>query len=84
MINNMAAPRNILSTLKKRRKTSSLNAKHVYNARYRMKKADRGPRTEMQHLMKCLVELLVQSQSSSRHGYAQRYFMGPSEPREAL
>jgi hypothetical protein len=30
--------------------------KHIYNARYRMKKVDRGLRTEMQHLMKCLVE----------------------------
>ena len=56
MTNNMVAPRNILSTLKKRRKILALNAKHIYNARYKMKKADRGPRTEMQHLMKCLVE----------------------------
>jgi hypothetical protein len=56
MTKNMAATRNILSTLKKRRKTSALNAKHIHNAQYKMKKGDRGPRTEMHHLMKCLVE----------------------------
>jgi hypothetical protein len=56
MTNNMAAPRNILSTLKKWRKSSCSNSKHIYNFRYRIKKAEQGPRTEMQHLMKCLVE----------------------------
>jgi hypothetical protein len=56
MTDNMEASRNILSTLKKRRKTSTTTAKHIYNARYIMKKAGRGPRTEIQHLMKCLVE----------------------------
>jgi hypothetical protein len=56
MTNNIAAPKNIPSTLKKRRKSSCSNSKHIYNFRYRMKKAEWGPRTEMQHLMKCLVE----------------------------
>jgi hypothetical protein len=56
LTDNMAAPRNIMATLKKRRKTTATTMKHIYNARYRMKKVDRGLRTEMQHLMKCLVE----------------------------
>jgi hypothetical protein len=50
---NMAAPRNIMSTLKNRRETT---IKHIYDARYRLKKSNRGPRTEMHHLMKWLVE----------------------------
>jgi hypothetical protein len=54
LIDNMAAPRNIMATLKKRRKTMATTMKHIYNARYRMKKADRGPRSDMQHLMKYL------------------------------
>jgi hypothetical protein len=53
---NMAAPRNIMSTLKNRRETTATTIKHIYDARYRLKKSNRGPRTEMHHLMKCLVE----------------------------
>ncbi|MCI10649.1 FAR1-related protein [Trifolium medium] len=53
---NMVLPRNIMLTLKKRRQLTATTIKHIYNARYRIKKAIRGPRTELQHLMKCLVE----------------------------
>jgi hypothetical protein len=52
---NMDAPRNIMSTLKKRRVTTKTTIKHIYNVRYRMKKSNRDPMTEMQHIMKCLV-----------------------------
>ncbi|MCI55479.1 protein FAR1-RELATED SEQUENCE 5, partial [Trifolium medium] len=53
---NMALPRNILSTLKKRRPQTATTMKHIYNIRCRMNKAIRGSRTEMQHLMKCMTE----------------------------
>jgi alpha-glucosidase len=34
----------------------AITIKHIYNARYKLKKSSRGPGTEMEHLMKCLVE----------------------------
>jgi hypothetical protein len=51
----MASPGNIMATLKKRQKTTAKTMKHIYNARDRMKKVDQDPRTEVQHLMECLV-----------------------------
>jgi L-arabinose isomerase len=39
---NMAAPRNIKLTLKKRQETMATTIKHIYNVRHRMKKSDRG------------------------------------------
>jgi hypothetical protein len=51
----MATQRNIMSTLKKRRETTVTTIKHIYNVHYKMKKSDRDPMIEMQHLMKCLI-----------------------------
>jgi hypothetical protein len=57
---NMALPRNIMSALKNGQQASNLwlqpCIKHIYNACYRLKKSSQGSRTEMQHLMKCLLE----------------------------
>ncbi|MCI23687.1 protein FAR1-RELATED SEQUENCE 5-like, partial [Trifolium medium] len=53
---NMELPRNIMSTLRKRRQLMATTIKHIYNARHGVKQFIQGPRTEMQHLMKCLVE----------------------------
>ncbi|MCH81048.1 FAR1-related protein, partial [Trifolium medium] len=50
MTKNNTLPRNIMTTLKKGRQMSATTVKHIYNVRYRMGKAVRGPRTELQHL----------------------------------
>ncbi|XP_045830917.1 protein FAR1-RELATED SEQUENCE 5-like [Trifolium pratense] len=53
---NMALPRNIMTTQKKRRPQTATTMKHIYNIRCRMNMAIRGSRTKMQHLMKCMTE----------------------------
>ncbi|GAU13438.1 hypothetical protein TSUD_127340 [Trifolium subterraneum] len=53
---NMALSRNSISNLKNGRQLTATTIKHIYNARYRLKKFSRGPRTEMQQLIKCLLE----------------------------
>ncbi|PNX94134.1 protein FAR1-related sequence 5-like [Trifolium pratense] len=53
---NMALPRNIMLTLKKRRPQTATTMKHIYNIRCRKNKAIWGSRTEMQHLMKCMTK----------------------------
>ena len=49
-------PRHILTSLRKRNSKTATTIKHIYNARTRHRKSVRGPRSEMQHLMKSLVE----------------------------
>ncbi|CAJ2676004.1 unnamed protein product [Trifolium pratense] len=56
MTGNQIPPRNIMSTLKKRNPDSATSIKQLYNAKHRLKLAARGPRSEMQQLLKCLEE----------------------------
>ncbi|MCI23109.1 OTU-like cysteine protease, partial [Trifolium medium] len=43
-----------MSTLKERNPNNVSNVKQLYNVRHRQKLAARGPRSEMQRLLKCL------------------------------
>jgi len=46
----------MLTNLKKRNKNTSTDIKHVYNACHKYRQFIRGTRTDMQHLLKSLVE----------------------------
>ncbi|AES98799.1 hypothetical protein MTR_5g072970 [Medicago truncatula] len=48
--------RKILTNLRKRNSKTSTNIKHIYNACHRYRQSIRGTRTDMQHLLKLLVE----------------------------
>ncbi|XP_058787061.1 uncharacterized protein LOC131661483 [Vicia villosa] len=51
---NFVQPKNILATLKRNEPDNISNIRQVYNQRYCNKKASRGDRSEMQHLLKML------------------------------
>ncbi|KAJ1411502.1 protein FAR-RED ELONGATED HYPOCOTYL 3-like [Sesbania bispinosa] len=54
MTKNMVKPRNILLTLKEHNKDNVTTIKQIYNARQACRTSLRGPRTELQHLMKLM------------------------------
>ncbi|KAJ1434374.1 MULE transposase domain [Sesbania bispinosa] len=54
MTKNMVKPRNILLTLKDHNKDNVTTIKQIYNARQAFRSALRGPRTELQNLMKLM------------------------------
>ena len=54
MTKNMVKASNVLLTLKDRDEGNVTSIKQVYNARQAYRASERGPRTEMQHLIKCL------------------------------
>jgi len=56
LTNSSVKPKNILTSLKKKRKESLANIKQVYNERHKFKKAKRGDLTEMQFLISKLEE----------------------------
>jgi len=49
-------PREILTNLRKRKSRTSTTIGHIHNACYKYRQSIRGPRTDMQHLLKSLVE----------------------------
>ncbi|KAJ1406826.1 MULE transposase domain [Sesbania bispinosa] len=51
MTKNMVKPRSILLTLKDHNVHNVTTIKQIYNARIAFRKSERGPRTELQHLM---------------------------------
>ncbi|KAJ1391958.1 MULE transposase domain [Sesbania bispinosa] len=51
MTKNMVKPRSILLTLKDHNVHNVTTIKQIYNARTAFRKSERGPRTELQHLM---------------------------------
>ncbi|CAK8533011.1 unnamed protein product [Lathyrus sativus] len=51
---NMVAPKNILTSLKQERPLNVSNIKKIYNVRARDNKTVRGPRSEIQQLLKLL------------------------------
>nr|ABN05752.1 Ovarian tumour, otubain, related [Medicago truncatula] len=56
MVDSNVPPRQMLTNLKKRNRTTSTTIKHVYNASYRYRRSIRGTRNDMQHLLKSLVD----------------------------
>ncbi|KAJ1439532.1 PKS-NRPS hybrid synthetase [Sesbania bispinosa] len=54
MTKNMVKPRNILLTLKEHNKDNVTTIKQIYNAPEACRTSLRGPRTELQHLMKLM------------------------------
>jgi len=56
MVESNVPPRKMLTNLRKRNKKTSTAIKHVYNACHKYKQSIRGTRTDMQHLLKLLVE----------------------------
>jgi hypothetical protein len=56
MAKNHVQPRHILSTTRNKNPTNATTAKHIYNARQRMRSEARGGRTEIQQLFKCLTD----------------------------
>ena len=56
MVRSNVPPRQILTNLRKRNHTTSTTIKHVYNACHMYRRSIRGMRTNMQHLLKFLVD----------------------------
>jgi len=54
MVDSNIPPRQMLTNLKKRNRTTSNTIKHVYNASYMYRRSIRGTRNDMQHLLKSL------------------------------
>lgn len=54
MTSNMVQPKNILSTLKRKRPENVSNIKRIYNVRRQNNKAVKDPKSEMQQLLKRL------------------------------
>ena len=54
MTKNMVKPKNILLTLKDHNQGNLTTIKHIYNVRQAYRASQKGPRTELQHLMKLL------------------------------
>jgi len=52
----MVPPRYIQTILRNRNGRIATIIKHIYNARHKYKQYIRAPKSEMQHLMKSLVE----------------------------
>jgi hypothetical protein len=63
MTNNIIIPRNILTTLKKKSHLSTTTINQIYNARHRFRPSIRDQRLEMEQLMKCLVENIVDTET---------------------
>lgn len=55
MTKHMVKPRTILLTLIDHKKESCTTIKQVYNVRQQYRRSERGPRTEIQHLMQLMV-----------------------------
>ncbi|KAJ1385327.1 OTU domain [Sesbania bispinosa] len=64
MTQNMVKPRNISLTLKEHNKDNVTTIKQIYNARQSCQTSLRGPRTELQHLMKLMERDKVESAHS--------------------
>jgi len=56
MVESNVPPRQMLSNLRKRNRSTSTTIKHVYNACHRYRRSIRGTRTDMEHLLKSLVD----------------------------
>jgi len=56
MVDSNVPSRQMLTNLRKRNCTTSTTIKHVYNACHRYRRSIRGTRTNMQHLLKSLVD----------------------------
>jgi len=56
MVDSNVPPRQMLTILRKRNHTTSNTIKHVYNACHIYRRSIRGTRTDMQHLLKSLVD----------------------------
>jgi len=56
MVDSNVPPRQILTKLRKRNRTTSTTIKHVYNACHRYRRSIRGTRNDMQYLLKSFVD----------------------------
>jgi len=56
MVDSNIPPRQMLTNLRKRNRTTSTTIKHVYNACHRYRLSIRGTRNDVQHLLKSLVD----------------------------
>jgi hypothetical protein len=56
MVDSNVPPRQMLTNLRKRNRTTSTTIKHVYNLSHRYRRSIRGTRKDMQHLLRSLVD----------------------------